>query len=97
VRAWAPAIGEVPGREDVVEGNHAPWEAVAERDGELDAGEVYIRFGDGRRVCLVKLVNAVIRNGTGDEGSDEVRTTAFFHRYNLHVQACLSTDHSDDV
>jgi hypothetical protein len=37
----------VPGSEGVVEGNHAPWEAVAERDAELDAGEVYIRFGDG--------------------------------------------------
>jgi len=43
----------------------------------LDTGEVYIPFGDGRRVCLVELVDAMIRNVLGDEGSDEVRTTTF--------------------
>ncbi len=63
--------------EGVVEGNHTPLEAVAERDEALDAGEVYIRFGDGQLVCLVELVDAVIRNGIGDEGSHEVRTTSF--------------------
>jgi len=47
----------------IEEGNHVPCGAVAERDEVLGAREVYVRFGDGRHVCLVELVNAMRRNG----------------------------------
>ena len=48
--------------EAVVEGNCVPCEAVAERDEALYAEEIYVRFGDRRRVCLVELVDAVRSN-----------------------------------
>jgi len=64
VRARAPAIQwGLLDCKGVVEGNRVPCEAVAERDEVLDAREVYIRFGDGRHVCLVELVDAMRRNG----------------------------------
>ena len=42
----------------------------------MDAGEVirgiytiYTRFGDGLRACLVEVVDAVVKNGMGNDGS----------------------------
>ena len=50
---------------------------------ELDAGHVYVRFGDGQRVWLVELVDN--ERGKDDEGSDEERevgrTIAYSSRY----------------
>jgi hypothetical protein len=55
--------GELLDREGVVEGNRVPYEAVAERGEALDAEKVYVRFVNGRRICLVELVDIVRGNG----------------------------------
>ena len=54
-----------------MEDNRALAQAVAEQDEELDAGHMYVRFGDGQRVCPVELADN--ERGKGDEGSDEER------------------------
>ena len=75
MRARAPVTqrGGVLDCEGVVEGNHVPCRAIAEREEALYAEEVYASGSgmDGWRVRLVKLVDVVRRNG--GEGSDEER------------------------
>jgi hypothetical protein len=51
--------------EGVVEGNRVPCETVAEPDEGLYAEEIYVCFGDGRRVCLVELVHDANRGMCG--------------------------------
>ena len=41
-----------------MEDNRTLAQAVAERDEELDAGHVYVRFGDGQHVYPVELADS---------------------------------------
>jgi len=59
--------------EGVIEGERVACEAVAERDEALHAEEIDVCFGDGRRVCLVELVDANRR--TWDGGPDQLGRT----------------------
>ena len=52
-----------------MEDNRKLGQAIAERDGELDAGDMYVHFRDGQRVCPVELADN--ERGKGDKGSDK--------------------------
>ena len=45
-------------RESVVQGKNIACNAVGERDEALYAKEIYVCLRDGRRICLVELIDA---------------------------------------
>ena len=84
--------------EGVVEGNRVARGAIAERDRALDVEKVYVRFGDGRRVCLVQLVDTVRGNRWTRVQLRRGKQTVPLHTHHciLRAKACLNADHSND-